>query len=372
MLWKVLATVLIGIGFVEVCRSAAPSRTGDGGLAIKATIDGPSHLAFDSEGNLFVYESSDDIPPSLRVISAKTGRISTVAVGCEVTWPPKDQPGCLSSITDLRVVGENRLQVTEFLDNRIRRLDLDSKMFSLVAGNGEFKFSGDGGPAIAAGIMDPQCATIDQAGNLFVCDSTNRIRRIDATTGIITTVAGPGLARQIPLSLAVDGAGNLFAADEEAFGDGGSTCHIRKIDAKTGVVATIAGSGRKGRPGLVEFEAKDGPALNADLGSVRELVFDKKGNILFLNNSNHVFRMNLTTGMLTTVAGRNRRGYDGDGGPATQAHIDAWGMALDPKGNLFLADWKHNRIRRVDAVTGIITTFAGNGRPHRKPSFPIL
>src|SRR5579862_1025087 len=360
------AILLLVTAFVAVSQSKSYTRQGDGGPAIKATIDGPSKLAFDSKGNLFIYEASDDLRPAIREIRASTKKITTLLVGCdENAWPPKkERDDCLSSPAELQMAGDGRLLVPEFLRNRVRTLDLRSRTFSLVAGNGTRESSGDGGPAIRAGLMEPSCATTDQQGNIFVCDWRNRVRRIDARTGIISTVAGsgeagfggdggPALEAQFNFlnSIAVNSVGDLFIADDTSY-------RIRRVDAKTGIIDTIAGTGHGARFDPI-FKGEGGPALEAQLHDPRHLMFDKDGYLLFLNGEGRVCRINLWSGTISTVAGRNQPGFDGDGGPATQAHIDAWGMALDPGGNLFLADWEHNRIRRVDSVTGVITTFAG-------------
>jgi sugar lactone lactonase YvrE len=101
-------------------------------------------------------------------------------------------------------------------------------------------------------------------------------------------------------------------------------------------------------------------------------MFDRLGNLLFVDSESRICKIDLKSGIITTIAGTGKAGYDGDGGPAARAHIEVSGMALDPNGNLFLADWEHNRIRRIDAATGIITTIAGNGQPKRGPHPPIL
>ncbi len=373
------ALLLAGSVFLGVGSSRTPAREGDGGPAIRATIDQPDRLVFDAAGNLFIYEASDDLPPVIREIPVGTQTIRTVLVGCDRNRYPTEEGDCLGPVSELRVVGNDRLLVTEFTDNRMRTFDLRSKRLSLLAGNGSLKSSGDGGLAIAAGIVDPRCAAVDQLGNVFVCDG-HRIRRVDAQTGIITTVAGsgrpgfggdhgPALDAQLefPLSIAVDPAGNLFIADD-------TSQRIRRVDKLTGIIETIAGTGRESR--FFGFDITDGPALKTDLFEPRDLLFDRQGNLLFLNEYDRVCKVDLGSGRLTVIAGRGKRGrnpgYDGDGRVATRAHIDAWGMALDPQGNLFLADTEHNRIRRVDAGTRVITTIAGNGKPHGKPGGPIL
>jgi hypothetical protein len=369
----VVAALLLGPLLVQISWSQTPKRKGDGGPASKAMIDGPSKLAFNSNGDLFIYEASDDLPPAIRVIAAKTKIITTLWVGCRVTWPPEPSD-CVGSLTGMWAQRDNSLLVADSTKDQLRSFDLLSKKFSVVAGNGAREFGGDGGPAVAAGLVEPHCAAVDQDGDIFVCDWSNRVRRINSKTGTISTVAGsghsgtggdhgPALKAQFGFlsGIAVDASGDLFIADESN--------RIRRVDAKSNIIDTIAGTGRGGRFG---FDVADGPALKADLFTPTSLMFDRNGNLLFLNDGNRICSINLLSGVLSTIVGLGRPGFDGDAGPATRAHIDAWGMALDPDGNLFLADWEHNRIRRVDAATGVISTFAGNGLPQRGPHPPIL
>lgn len=375
--WAVaLAVILAGTVFVSVSPSQSFVREGDGGPAAKATIDGPLALAFDRLGNLFIYEGSDDVRPAIREIPAGSQAIRTLLYGCDQNRYPIEKGECLGPLADMHADGRGRLLLTEFADHRVRRLDPISRALSLVAGSGSFGFDGDGGPATAASLQDPRCAAIDQDGNIFVCNFNSRIRRIDARTGMITTIAGTGepgfggdqgpasAARlYFPRSVAVDAGGNVFIADS-------SSNRIRRIDSRTGIIETTAGTGRESIRFDPDFPVVEGPALKADLSHPSNLQFDRQGNLFFINGDTLICRIDVRSGGLTIVAGRGQEGYDGDGGPATRAAIEAWAMALDPSGNIFFADWHHNRIRRVDAATGRIGTFAGNGLPKRPRILP--
>jgi sugar lactone lactonase YvrE len=238
-------------------------------------------------------------------------------------------------------------------------------IITTVAGNGTAGFGGDGGPATSARLNSPFGVAVDSSGNLFIADFQNhRIRKVDAITGIITTVAGSGPTGFLaggfsgdgdpatsarlnsPFGVAVDSSGNLFIAD--SFND-----RIRRVDASTGIITTVAGGG---------FVFGDGgPATSARLDFPSGVAVDSSGNLFIADTLNErIRRVDASTGIITTVAGG---GFVlGDGGPATSATLVLpFGMALDAVGNLFIADRFNDRLRKVDAATGIITTVAGIG-----------
>jgi sugar lactone lactonase YvrE len=241
--------------------------------------------------------------------------------------------------------GAGNLFVADTFDNRIRRVDVSTGEIGPVAG-------GFGGPAGLA---------VDGLGNLFVADwPADRIYRVDASTGAITTVAGTGRegydgdggpATQAllayPVDVKVDAAGNLFVADSE-------NDRIRRVDGSTGIIRTVVGGGT-GSDG--------GPANQALLSDPRGVALDAAGNLYLTDALRHrVRRVNSRTGVITTVAGTGQEGYGGDGGPATQARLsEPWGIAVDEMGNVYVADSGNNRIRRIDGSTGRITTVAGTG-----------
>jgi sugar lactone lactonase YvrE len=209
---------------------------------------------------------------------------------------------------------------------------------------------------------------IDGAGNLYFADpSSNVIRKVAAATGIITTVAGNGtfgysgdggLATNAqfngPSSAAVDGAGNLYIADW-------FNAVIRKVTAATGIITTVAGNGTLG------YSGDGGPATSAELSTLVGVVLDDLGDLYIADSNNAVIRkVAARTGIITTVAGNGTPGFSGDGGPATSAELSelCYGgpVAVDGFGTLYIADCGNNRVRKVPAGTGVITTVAGNGR----------
>lgn len=251
--------------------------------------------------------------------------------------------------------------IAEVDNHRVRRID-PGGIITTVAGT-TAGFSGDLGPATAAQMRRPVDVAVDPAGNVFVADLDNhRIRRIDASTGTITTVVGttagfsgdggPATTAQLfaPYSIAVDGAGNLF------IGDLGNQ-RVRRVDAGTGIITTVAGTGTPG------FSGDGGPATAAELYQPIDVTVNAAGDLFVADFSNHrVRRVDGTTGIITTVIGTGVAGSAGDGGLATAAQSDGpVGVTLDADGGLFVVELNNRRVRRIDATTGLVFTVAGTG-----------
>ncbi len=228
-----------------------------------------------------------------------------------------------------------------------------------IAGNGSREFSGDGEPAISAGLSAISVA-VDARGNIFIADSiNNRIRKV-SVSGVITTVAGNGMqgfsgdggpatsaSLSYPAGIALDAAGNLFISDS-------SNYRIRKVSID-GAISTIAGNGVNG------FSGDGGPAISASLSDAGGIAVDSSGNVFFADDSNNRIRRVSPGGIITTVAGNGNDIFSGDGGLAITASISGPdGVAVDRLGNLFISDFFNCRIRKV-SQSGIITTLAGNG-----------
>ncbi len=267
----------------------------------------------------------------------------------------------LSSPSDIAVDDAGNVYIADRINHRIRRVDAATGNISTYAGTGTTGSAGDGGPATSAQFDQPSSVAFDGAGNLYIADRNNhRIRKI-TPAGVISTVAGTGTngyrasddgaaatSAQLngPYGVAADGAGNLYIADT-------SNDRIRKVDT-AGMITTVAGTGTAG------FSGDGGPALSAQINAPGEVTLDAAGNI-YIDSGNRIRKVT-PAGVISTVAGTGIGGFSGDGGPATSAQIDGpYGTALDGAGNLYISDTQNNRIRKVDAATGNISTVAGGG-----------
>ncbi|HET9052112.1 MAG TPA: hypothetical protein VFO60_10450, partial [Candidatus Dormibacteraeota bacterium] len=252
--------------------------------------------------------------------------------------------------------------IAEYYGNKIRRVD-PSGNITTYAGDVNFSsgYSGDGGPATSARLSNPYWLSFDAAGDLLIADiGNNAIRSINPKTGIITTVAGNGTAGYTgdggaatsaelnsPQSVrGLSGGGFLI-------GDTGNNV-VRRVDA-SGKITTIVGNGTAG------YSGDGGSATSAQLSSPQDAAVDPAGNVIVADCSNQRIRkVDATTGNISTIAGTGATGYSGDGGPATNAQFDCPdGLALSG-GNIYVSDYGNNVVRRIDP-SGTITTVAGNG-----------
>lgn len=264
------------------------------------------------------------------------------------------------------------LYVIEQLNHAIRRIDLTSGIVTTVAGAGKAGYTGDGGKATEATFNDPHAIDLDAAGNLYVADRLNFvIRKVDLKKGIVTTVAGSGKkgsggdggpATQAQLTepddCALDGMGGLLIAD---VGD----WRIRRVDLKTGVISTFAGTGRvAGKIDRTKI-GDGGPASHAIVPGARAVCADHRGNVFICEREGHAIRKVTPDGMIATIAGTGKAGYSGDGGDARQASLNGpKAIRCDANGNLFIADTENHAIRRIDGMTNAITTVVGDaGKP---------
>jgi streptogramin lyase len=255
------------------------------------------------------------------------------------------------------------LYVCEVRNHRVWRVDLKTGQAKVVAGSGKKGYSGDGGKATEAQLNEPYEVRFDNAGNMLFVEMQNHlVRKVDARSGTISTVAGtgkqgfggdggPAIKAQFstPHSIALDDADNLLIADI-------GNHRIRKVDAKTGLITTVAGNGEKKLP-------EDGQtALGRPMLGPRALFV--QGNTLWiaLREGHSVWKMDLASGKLAHIAGNGKKGFTGDGGPAKAATFDGpKGIALGPDGNVYVMDTENHAVRKVDPKSGLVSTVAGSG-----------
>ena len=262
------------------------------------------------------------------------------------------------------VIGPDRALYFCDLDNqRIRRLDLKTRRITAVAGNGQRAYGGDGGAATAAALNMPHEVQFDSAGNMYIAERDNHVvRKIEAKTGIISTFAGTGMpgfsgdggpaARaqlRQPHSIAVDPGGKLLICDI-------GNHRIRQVDFSTGMIETYGGTGER-QP------TPDGASVKtAPLNGPRTMSFDRDGNLyLALREGNAIYRIASKAGTIHHLAGTGEQGYSGDGGPARLAKLAGPKGLAYGGGRLYVADTESHVIRSIDLATGVITTVLGTG-----------
>ncbi len=269
------------------------------------------------------------------------------------------------------VIGPDKaLYICETTGHVVRRWDPQTKRLTIVAGSGRKGYSGDGGPATKATLNEPYEVRFDADGNMFFVEMQNHIvRRVDAETGIISTVAGSGqqgfagdggdaTAAKLnrPHSIVLDKSGHIYICDI-------GNHRIRRVDLESGQITTYAGTGKKGT-------TPDGaPLAGTPLSGPRALDIGPDGMLyLALREGNAVFAIDPAKATLRHLAGTGKSGYTGDGGPAKTAKLSGpKGIAVGPEGDLYLADTESHTIRVIRMADGTIETLVGNGKPGDGP-----
>ncbi len=420
---SLLVTTIVGTGQL--------GNSGDGGPAVDATMQYPFGVALDGQGNLYV---ADTVNAAIRKVNAN-GIINTI-IG-NYSWGFSGDGGpalqaAMSNPFQIAVDSSGDVWTTDYWNNRIRFYNNNSGSsgyltINTIVGNGSVY---DGGSALQGSLHFPRSPQLDASGNLYITDTQNNLIREVNAGGDVNTVAGTilpcphgqdvcgdggpvsGASFDLPRSMAFDTAGDLVIFDTNDSrvrqvkngtintiagtgtygfsGDGGAATQaefsypwaggydgagnlyildaynnrVRKIDATSGIVTTVVGSGATGC-GNGGYSGDNGPATSATLNCPLGLDVDAAGDLFISDYFNFVIRkVDAKTQIITTIAGTpGTPGYSGDGGPATAATIAyADRVSVNAAGNLFISDSGNNVIRRVDANTGIIETFAGNGK----------
>ncbi len=358
-----------------------PGNSGDGGPAKDARLNNPHDLTVDREGNLFVNDLRNN---TYRRIDRETGIITRIA-GSGKTGRGGDGGLAVDAEMDTHcgiAVAENGdIYLSSEWTNNIRRIDAKTSIVELFAGHqarhypserGDTRpyvgqglslggYSGDGGPKEEAGFNHPEHLAFDSKGDLYVCDNSNdRIRKIDMETGIVTTVFGNGQRASngdggpateasilMPDALNFDVHDNMYVGEKYGF-------RVRRVDAKTGIVSTLAGTGV---PGMGDEGV---PGTETECNSCEVGMWaDPDGTVFYSDCGGRVRRIDGETGIVTTVLGGTSI-HDGE--HATQAFLTGpGGICVAPDGDVYFADVWSQRIRAIDAETGTIRTVAGIG-----------
>jgi sugar lactone lactonase YvrE len=326
---------------------------GDGGLATSAALNLPGDAVVDAAGNMYVADTGNN---RIRKVLAGTGVISTLAGTGASGFSGDGGPATAASLagpSGMALDGAGNLYFADTGNQRVRRIAASTGIVTTVAGSGATAYGGDGGVATRAALSGPAGVAVDRLGNVYIADTGNeRVRMVAAATGQISTVAGNGSAGfsgdggggtaamlNSPVDVAVDGAGNVFIADQQ-------NQRIRRLAPGTHMLTTVAGSGSG--PG---FSGDGGSATSAQLNLPSGVTVDAAGDLYLADQQNvRVRRVSAGTGTISTIAGSGSRGFSGDAGAATGAALNRPGRVhLDGAGNLFLVDTSNDRIRKVSA-----------------------
>jgi sugar lactone lactonase YvrE len=324
--------------------------SGDGGLSTSAGLSYPIRVTADPQGDIYI---ADEF--RVRKVTKSTGIITTLAglgkPGFGVDGIPATSTS-LHEVAGIALDSAGNIYLCESYNSRVRVISKSTGIITTVVGDGNDGFRGDGEQANAARLNRANGVILNTAGDIYIADTDNhRIRLVTKSTGIITTIAGNGTCTYagdgrpatsaslcFPYGVAVDASGNVYIAD--SYND----C-VRLVTKSTGIITTIAGTGREG------YLGDGGPALSAQLYRPNDIVLDSKGNIYF-SQVNSVRLLTKSTGILTTIAGDKEKGNDGDGGLAKNARFyDPRGLFLDASEHLYIVDSLNSRVRMV-ALSG--------------------
>jgi streptogramin lyase len=330
--------------------TGTPGYAGDGGSAAQAQLRDPFDVVLDQAGNLYFSDTSNHsvrrIDSHTGVIStvAGSGRKGDSGDGGPATQATMNEPYGLALNTD------GNLFIVDRLNYRVRLVDGKTGVIRTVAGTGQAGFSGDGGPGDKAQLREPNGVALDGKGQLYITDvADQRVRVLALGTGVITTFCGTGRKEQTgdggpyqqagllgPRAVAIGSDGSVYVCERE----GNS---IRRVNRSTGRIDRYAGTGARG------YTGDGGPALRATFNGPKEMKIDAAGNVWVVDTENHAIRrIDARTGMVTTVAGTGRAGGTGDGGPALHGMLNRpHGVAVASDGTLYIGDTLNHRIRKV-------------------------
>jgi uncharacterized protein (TIGR03437 family) len=354
-----IITTFAGTGVISP--GGGPSAYGDGGPAVSAQLHLPMGVAVDTSGNVYIADTGDN---TIRKVTTD-GNIATIA-GDSFPSYQGDAGLAISAELhgpeDVAVDSSGNIYIADTGNAYVRKVTSDGNI-NFIAGDGSIGYSGDGGYATSADLIAPFALAVDSSGNVYFAENgDSRIRRIDAKSLDISTVAGngtPGFSgdgsdptkaqMNSPTGVAVDSAGNLYIADS-------LNCRIRKV-ASGGSISTFAGNG------TLSYSGDGSAAIQAQLNTPQGVAADSSGNLYVADTLNNVVRKVSPNGTISNFAGNGGAGSSGDGSAATSAQLHGpQGLAVDASGNLFIADTLNAKVRKV-STNGVIGTVVGSGTP---------
>ena len=330
--------------------SSGTGSFGDGGAATLARLLTPSGVAVDGTGNVYIADQNNKVIRKVDI----AGIITTFAGNTIAGYSGDGGMATDAQLyypTGVTVDQMGNVFIADEFNNVIRKVTPDGRI-STCAGNNTIGYSGDGGPATSAQFWHPADVGVDSIGNIYIAEEDNSVIRKVNTSGIISTIAGiggvpgysgdggPGTNAKLnfPQGIAVDKAGNVYVADFY-------NSRIRRIDAATGKISTIAGNGGGG------FSGDGGFATNAQLYDAAAVAIDKQGNVYISDYYNSRIRKVYANGLINTIAGSDTAGFSGDGGAATMAQINyPEGVAVNDSGVVYIADYNNARVRIVTNI----------------------
>jgi len=324
---------------------------GDSKPATQAQLDNPFGIVRGPDGGLYLCDTNNHV---IRKVSSD-GMISTVAGSGKRGYAGDGGPATQAELNEpyeVRFDRQGHLFFVERLNHTVRRVDARTHTISTVAGTGKAGFAGDGGPAVKASLKEPHSIQFDRHGDLFICDIGNhRIRKVEMKTGIISTFAGTGEQAATPDGARIDGtplngpraidfdpSGNLWLALREGNA-------VYKLDLKAGTIHHLAGAGKKG------FTGNGGPAKLATLSGPKGLSVGPDGNIYLADTESHTIRMiDVVKQTMELIAGTGERGDGPEGDPLACKMSRPHGVFVDSDGSIFIGDSEAHRVRVLRPV----------------------